>query len=131
MVGSGAGLCKAGEIQGDKGRSGYCPIRSGYWKKGDPCFKKVTLTRKIEKKYYNFSAKKINNKLRISQWKKKGIIFKENASFKNDYKAGLIMPDGKPDTPIFLVFSNYEKILKWNRSLRFGISVCTLAEMIN
>jgi len=101
------------------------------WKKGEPCFKKVTLTRKIEKKYYNFSAKKINNKLRISQWKKKGIIFKENASFKNDYKAGLIMPDGKPDTPIFLVFSNYEKILKWNRSLRFGISVCTLAEMIN
>ena len=101
------------------------------WKKGEPCFYKVSLTKNIEKKYYNFSAKKINNKLRISQWKKKGIIFKENAIFKNDYKAGLIMPDGKPDTPIFLVFSNYEKILKWNRSLRFGISVCTLAEMIN
>jgi len=29
-----------------------------------------------------------------------------------------------------LVFDNYEKILKWNRSLRFGITVCTLAEMI-
>ena len=48
----------------------------------------------------------------------------------DSYKAGLIMPDGKPDTPTFLVFSNYEKILKWNRSLRFGISVCTLADMI-
>ena len=40
------------------------------------------------------------------------------------------MPDGKPETPTFLVFSNYEKILKWNRSLRFGVSVCTLADMI-
>ena len=60
-----------------------------------------------------------------------GIIFNDNVNFKNDYKAGLIMPDGKPETPTFLVFSNYEKILKWNRSLRFGISVCTLAEMIN
>jgi membrane-bound lytic murein transglycosylase B len=29
-----------------------------------------------------------------------------------------------------LIFENYEKILKWNRSLRFGISVCTLANMI-
>ena len=38
--------------------------------------------------------------------------------------------DAKPSTPIFLVFSNYEKILKWNRSLRFGISVCTLADKI-
>jgi len=100
------------------------------WKKGEPCFYKVTLTKKIKKKYYNFSAKKINQKLRISQWKKKGIIFNDNVDFKKDYKAGLIMPDGKPETPTFLVFSNYEKILKWNRSLRFGISVCTLAEMI-
>ena len=30
----------------------------------------------------------------------------------------------------YLVFSNYEKLLKWNRSLRFSISVCTLANMI-
>jgi len=51
-------------------------------------------------------------------------------SNKKQLKGGLIMPDGKDNTPTFLVFSNYEKILKWNRSLRFGISVCTLAEMI-
>ena len=40
------------------------------------------------------------------------------------------MPDGKPDTPAYLVFSNYEKILKWNRSLRFAVTVCTLSNMI-
>ena len=28
--------------------------------------------------------------------------------------------------PAYLVFSNYEKVLKWNRSLRFAIAVCTL-----
>ena len=47
-----------------------------------------------------------------------------------NFKAALILPDGKPDSPAFLVFENYEKILKWNRSLRFGISICTLANMI-
>jgi len=100
------------------------------WRKGEPCFYSVTTSKKISKKYYNFSAKKIKNKLRVSQWKKKGIIFNDNVKAQDSYKAGLIMPDGKPDTPTFLVFSNYEKILKWNRSLRFGISVCTLADMI-
>ena len=34
------------------------------------------------------------------------------------------------NSPAFLVFENYEKILKWNRSLRFGVTVCTLANMI-
>ena len=28
--------------------------------------------------------------------------------------------------PAYLVFSNYELILKWNRSLRFALAVCTL-----
>ena len=50
--------------------------------------------------------------------------------FQTNLKAALIIPDGKLDSPAYLVFENYEKILKWNRSLRFAISVCTLAEMI-
>ena len=28
--------------------------------------------------------------------------------------------------PAYIVFDNYEKILKWNRSLRFALAVCTL-----
>ena len=54
----------------------------------------------------------------------------DGSMFETNLKAALIQPDGKPDTPLYLVFQNYEKILKWNRSLRFGISVCTLAKMI-
>ena len=100
------------------------------WKKGQPCFYRVKLTNKIKKKYVNSSARKISNRLRISQWKKKGVVKFDGTEFETNLKAALILPDGKPDTPTFLVFENYEKILKWNRSLRFGISVCTLANMI-
>jgi len=100
------------------------------WKKGEPCFYEVKLTNKIKKKYMNSSARKIKNRLKISQWKKKGIINYDGSELESNLKAALIVPDNKPNTPTFLVFSNYEKILKWNRSLRFGISVCTLANMI-
>ena len=54
----------------------------------------------------------------------------DGTELKTNLKAALILPDGDLDTPTYLVFENYEKILKWNRSLRFGISVCTLADMI-
>ena len=100
------------------------------WKKGEPCFYRVKLTNKVKKKYMNSSARKIKNRLKISKWKKKGVVKYDGTQLETDLKAALILPDGQPETPTFLVFENYEKILKWNRSLRFGISVCTLANMI-
>ena len=100
------------------------------WKKNQPCFYQVKLTKKIKKKYLNQSARKIKNRLKVSNWRKKGVINYDGSDLDSNLKAALILPDGKIDSPTFLVFENYEKILKWNRSLRFGISVCTLANMI-
>ena len=100
------------------------------WKKSQPCFFRVKLTNKISDKYINLSARKISNRLKISEWKLKGVVNFDDSDLKTNLKAALIIPDGKLDTPAYLVFENYEKILKWNRSLRFGISICTLANMI-
>ena len=100
------------------------------WKKDQPCFIRVKLTKKIKDKYINSSARKISHRLKFKKWRQKGLVNFDNTDIESNYKAALILPDGKPDSPAFLVFENYEKILKWNRSLRFGISVCTLANMI-
>ena len=104
------------------------------WKKGEPCFLRVNLNDNINDKYINSSARNISNRLKISQWVKIGVNGYEGTmlteKLSSELKAALIIPDGKPNTPAFLVFHNYEKILQWNRSLRFGISVCTLANMI-
>ena len=81
---------------------------------------------------YAFYSNKNNLLLNFHHAKKIGasyVISKFPIENEN-LKAALILPDGKIDSPAFLVFENYEKILKWNRSLRFGISVCTLANMI-
>ena len=100
------------------------------WKKGQPCYYRVKLSNDIKKKYMNSSARKISHRLTISKWKKKGILNYDGTELKTNLKAALILPDGKIGTPTYLVFENYERILKWNRSLRFGISVCKLAKMI-
>lgn len=105
-------------------------INSIGWKKNQPCFLRVKLTNNIKDKYINLSARTISNRLKIKKWKKKGITNFDGTELNSNLKAALILPDGKEGSPAFLVFENYEKILKWNRSLRFGISVCTLANMI-
>ena len=78
----------------------------------------------------NLSARKITYRFKVKKWKRKGVVNYDGTELKTNFRAALILPDGKPDTPTYLVFENYEKILKWNRSLRFGISVCTLANKI-
>ena len=103
------------------------------WKYKSSCIYKVKLTEPISKKYINTSAKKVQNYQTIQFWKKKGIVDIEQLSVNN--KSALVIPDlavfeGKENSPAFLVFKNYEKILQWNRSLRFGVTVCTLANMI-
>jgi len=100
------------------------------WDKNQPCFYRVKLNSNVKQKYFNYSARKISYRLKIAQWKKKGVVNYDGSELKSDLKAALVQPDGKADSPTYLVFNNYEKILKWNRSLRFGISVCTLAKMI-
>ena len=100
------------------------------WKKGEPCFYRVRLKNMINSKYINSSARNIKNRLKVKKWKKKGVVNFDVSEIDSDLKAALILPDGIDGSPAYLVFRNYEKILKWNRSLRFAISVCTLANEI-
>ena len=100
------------------------------WNYNEPCFYRVKLTNKINNKYVNSSARNISNRMKIDNWKKRGIVRYDGKDFNTNLFAALVLPDGNENSPAYLVFENYEKILKWNRSLRFGISVCTLANMI-
>ena len=101
------------------------------WDNSSPCFFKVELINETPHKYLNTSAKQIKHKNKISYLKK----YIKNSEILNDLdnlKAALvtpdydIIPDAKKLTPAYVVFDNYEIILKWNRSLRFALAVCTL-----
>jgi len=101
------------------------------WKMNAPCFVEIKLKNNIPKKFLNTSAKKIKNKKKISYFRKY-IIDNENINYENNALVGIITPDKDiiPDaenfSPAYLIFENYELVLKWNRSLRFALAVCTL-----
>ena len=104
------------------------------WKKNQPCFIKVKLKKNIPNNILNISAKKLHNKNKFKLLKKYLINEDSFNVVDENLIASIITPDKDiiPDAqnldPAYIVFENYEKILQWNRSLRFGLAVCTLKE---
>ncbi|MDC3383287.1 lytic murein transglycosylase [Candidatus Pelagibacter ubique] len=104
------------------------------WKKKQPCFIKVKLKENIPSNILNTSAKKLHNKTKFKLLKKYIINEDSFNSINENLIASIITPDKDiiPDAqnldPAYIVFDNYEKILQWNRSLRFSLAVCTLKE---
>ena len=101
------------------------------WKKNQPCFVRVNLTKNVPKKLLNTSAKKLHNKNKF-KFLKQYINDKDKHLIDDNLIGAIITPDKDiiPNAenlePAYIVFENYEKILQWNRSLRFGLAVCTL-----
>ena len=106
------------------------------WDSNSHCFHKVELDENINDKYLNVSAKKLMNKKKFSYFKK-FINNHEKFSFIDEnLKVAIITPDkdiipnAETLNPAYVVFENYEIILKWNRSLRFALAVCTLKDSL-
>ena len=103
------------------------------WKKNQPCFVRVNLTKNVPKKFLNTSAKKLHDKKRF-EFLKQYIEDKDSHLIDDNLIGAIITPDkdiiaeAQNLEPAYIVFENYEKILQWNRSLRFGLAVCTLKE---
>ena len=101
------------------------------WKKNEPCFISVELSADTPKKLLNTSAKNLHNKDKFKNLRKYIISYKD-ININDDLIGAIITPDKDiiPNSenlePAYIVFENYEKILQWNRSLRFALAVCTL-----
>ena len=108
-------------------------LKSIGWRKNQPCFFKIELKKDIPKKYLNSSAREIKNKMNVTFFKKY-IKNYEELNINIDLKSAIIIPDkdiipgAETLSPAYIIFENYEKILNWNRSLRFALSVCNLKE---
>ena len=103
------------------------------WKKNKPCYFKIDLKDNIPKKYLNSSARNIKNKKKLSYFKKY-INNYENINIIDNLNSAIIIPDkdiipgAETLSPAYIIFENYEKILNWNRSLRFALAVCALKD---
>ena len=106
------------------------------WNDKLPCFYRINLLNNVPKKYLNVSAKKLHNKKKLKYFRKyisdEYILDKkfDNLTTSLITPDKDIIPDAETLSPAYVVFDNYEIILKWNRSLRFSLAVCTLKDKL-
>ncbi|MBT5266447.1 MAG: lytic murein transglycosylase [Rhodospirillaceae bacterium] len=75
------------------------------------------------------SGKKIKKPL--SEWSKLGVRRVDGSALPTrDIKASIALPARKKRSPAYIAYSNYNVILKWNRSDYFAVAVGTLADRI-
>ncbi len=68
--------------------------------------------------------------LTLPQWRELGVTRFDGTDLPNvDLKASMIMPDDE-NGRIYLVYSNFHTLMRWNRSTYFGVSVSYLADRI-
>ncbi len=90
---------------------------------------KVKVTKKIPTQYISYDARELKKELNINQWEMLGIEFPDNLNINKKTKGKLIYPDGD-DSLAYIVFKNYERLLHWNRSLRFAICIGVFSDLV-
>ena len=72
----------------------------------------------------------LSHKKNLSFWQQSGVRrYNGEALPTNAIDASLIMPDGS-DGRIYLVYDNFHTLMRWNRSLYFGVAVGYLSDRI-
>jgi membrane-bound lytic murein transglycosylase B len=79
---------------------------------------------------FDFAAAGPKERKRLGAWQKLGVRRADGGDLPTrQLLASLVLPEGEGG-PAYLVYSNYETILKWNRSNFFAIAVGSLADGI-
>jgi len=92
--------------------------------------REVMTLKSIPGDFITTSAKEINISKSLSEWAALGILKKNGEKLPlRDIQAYLVYPEGEEGRK-FLVYENFKVIMKWNRSLFFGLSVGILSDMI-
>ncbi len=91
------------------------------WKKAEPAILQVKLP-----EHFDYSLAQLNHRKNTVDWTKLGVLDIENNALPNLENAAILLPQGWQG-PTFMVFSNFDVIMDWNRSVNYAISVAHLA----
>ena len=81
-------------------------------------------------KHFDFSEATLENWKLLFEWNKEGVRRISGASLPNlDIKSWLVVPAGHQG-PAFAVYPNFKRIMRWNNSILYAISIGHLADRL-
>lgn len=101
-------------------------LASSGWKRDQRWGRQVTLSKGFDQRLINSNAR-----FGLAEWQHFGVRDSSGAALPVDanVSATLVRPDGA-NGKVYLAYSNFHTVMKWNRSKYFALSVGMLAEKI-
>ena len=105
-------------------------LSSSGWNNEETWGREVIVVNKIDENFITTSAKEVNINKSLKEWSSLGVVSLNGNSLPDkDLHAYLVYPEGENGRK-YIVYENFKTLMKWNRSLFFGIAVGTLSDMI-
>lgn len=100
-------------------------LSSSGWKPGQTWGRAITLPA-------GFDAALVNGKVQksLSEWQALGVRRADGGALPANPEVRAALVTAEPGGPAFLVYDNFRTVLKWNRSIFFGLAVGHLADRI-
>jgi membrane-bound lytic murein transglycosylase B len=92
------------------------------WQKGEIAMLEVKLPAN-----FNYNLAQLHNRKSASNWERLGVTAIDGQPLPALDNAAILLPQGWQG-PAFMVFSNFDVILDWNRSVNYALSVALLAD---
>jgi membrane-bound lytic murein transglycosylase B len=91
------------------------------WHKDEPAMLEVKLPAN-----FDYSLAYLNNRKSVAEWVRLGVFNIDDSALPALENAAIVLPQGW-NGPAFMVFSNFDVIMDWNRSVNYALSVGHLA----
>ncbi len=98
-------------------------IKAG-WQKGEIAMLEVKLP-----EHFNYNLAQLQNRKSAANWQRLGVITMDNQPLPVQDNAAILLPQGWQG-PAFMVFTNFDVIMDWNRSVNYALSVVHLANQL-
>jgi lytic murein transglycosylase len=91
------------------------------WRKNEPVALEVKLPEN-----FDYSLAQLNSRKSTADWSSLGVLDIDDKALPVLENAAILLPQGWQG-PVFMVFSNFDVVMDWNRSVNYALSVAHLA----
>jgi membrane-bound lytic murein transglycosylase B len=100
-------------------------LRRAGWRANEPVALEVRLP-----DGFDWRKARINTRLPVAEWAKLGVRKADGAALPATAgSAAIVLPQGWQG-PAFMVFDNFDVVMRWNRSVNYALSVAQLAQQV-
>jgi membrane-bound lytic murein transglycosylase B len=108
----------------DAMHSGANYLRRAGWRPGEPVALEVKLPQG-----FDLRRARVNHRLPLAEWSAFGVQTADGGALPGSGRAAIVLPQGWQG-PAFMVFDNFDVVMRWNRSVNYALAVAQMAQQL-